>query len=382
MKILTSEITKLLDKLYNLRGENSVILSEMAKEKEKAEITKEKNETEKAVLQDKIEKLTEEETILGDEGQKLSAALSKINAEDFRFVLDKLNIDFDPNKISNDVNSLLPATISKVKEEKESAKSELVKIEAEMNTAITTIEELGIRKDEALANQARLNEYFELALNGNINITRDSITSLLEKFDFNEDERREAAKILMFPEDALYEYENNLKSEQEPGKSISEVIAEAKEPFANDEQNSEFLSENIKISPSLMSESVQPSVNVTPKENLTNILTELGFDYLDFTNNDIDKILVNYNENDLRDNVKFAKDNNLRLDMFVDNVELLYDKELRDKVNKLVEIGKEPFDIYLNPNILIKYTKKDLDETIERLKNSGLDPKKVPLIAY
>ena len=52
-----------------------------------------------------------------------------------------------------------------------------------MNSAITEIEEIGIRRDAAVANQAKLNEYFELALNGNINITRDSITALLEQFD-------------------------------------------------------------------------------------------------------------------------------------------------------------------------------------------------------
>jgi len=61
---------------------------------------------------------------------------------------------------------------------------------------------------------------------------------------------------------------------------------------------------------------------------------------------------------------------------------LLYDRELEQKISKLIEVGKEPFDIYLNPNILIKYNIKDLDSTIDRLKNSGLDPKKVPLIAY
>ena len=36
MKMLTAEITKLLDKLYNLRGEDSVILSKMDSERAKA----------------------------------------------------------------------------------------------------------------------------------------------------------------------------------------------------------------------------------------------------------------------------------------------------------------------------------------------------------
>lgn len=360
MKMLTSEITKLLDKLYNLRGEDSVILSKMEKEKSKAEETKTRTASEKTKLQEKIENLVEEERILAEEGEKLVSTLSHIKTEDFKIVLEKLKVDFNPDKLSEDVNRLLPQTIDKVKEDIEGAKKELVTVEAEMNTAIATIEELVIRKDEALSNQARLNEYFELALNGNINITRDSITSLLEKFDFTEDEQREAAKIMMFPEDALYDYEKKIKNLEQPGKSISEVFAEAKE-------NVEETKEEVKLS---------------PKEELIELLKELGFDYLDFTNNDLDKILANYTENTLRKNVLYANEKNLQLDLFVDNVSLLYDKELEEKVSKLLEIGKDTYDIYLNPNILIKYDTNGLVNIIDKLKNSGLDPKKVPLIAY
>ncbi len=374
MKMLTSEITKLLDKLYNLRGDNSVILSKMEAEREKAEETKERNEVEKSALQDKIEALTEEETILGEEGEKLVSVLKNIKTDDFKFVLDKLKINFNPDKLSEDVNELLPKTIDRVKEEKESAKSELVKVESEMNTAVATIEELAIRKDEAIANQTRLNEYFDLALNGNINITRDSITSLLEKFDFNEDEQREAAKILMFPEDALYEYEEKLKDNS--GMSISDVFAEAKSPvFELKDNNTSEVEEKEEMSSPVISKE-------SPKESLISLLKDLGFDYLDFTSSDVDRILANYNENTLKDNVEFAKNKGLKLDLFVDNAELLYDKEFKAKIEKIIEIGKEPNDIYLNPSILVKYSKSDLDMIVDRLKSSGLDPKKVPLIAY
>ena len=361
MKMLTAEITKLLDKLYNLRGEDSVILSKMEKEKAKAEETKERTASEKTTLQEKIENLVEEERVLAEEGEKLVSTLSRIKTDDFKIVLEKLKVDFNPDKLSEDVNRLLPQTIDKVKEDIEGAKKELVTVEAEMNTAIATIEELVIRKDEALSNQARLNEYFDLALNGNINITRDSITSLLEKFDFTEDEQREAAKIMMFPEDALYDYEKKIKNIEQPGKSISEVFAEAKENVV---------------------EEVKEETKLSPKEELIALLKELGFDYLDFTSNDLDKILANYTKDTLRKNVEFANSKNIKLDLFVDNVSLLYDKELEEKISKLIEVGKDTFDIYLNPNILTKYDANGLVSIIDKLKNSGLDPKKVPLIAY
>ena len=367
MKILSAETTRLLDKLYNLRGEDSVILTKMEKEKAKAEETKERTASEKTVLQEKIESLTEEERVLAEEGEKLVATLSRIKTDDFKIVLEKLKVDFNPDKLSEEVNDLLPKTIDKVIEEKELAKKDLVTVEAEMNTAIATIEELVIRKDEALANQARLNEYFELALDGNINITRDSITSLLEKFEFTADEQREAAKIMMFPEDALYDYEKKLKIGSTTGKSISDVFAEAK-----------INSEEVVV------EEVQEQVEtkLSPKEQLIQLLKDLGFDYLDFTSSDLEKILSNYTEDDLRKNVAFAKEKDLKLDIFIDNVELLYDKEFDIKISKLVEIGKDTFDIYLNPNILTKYSVDALVNTIDKLRSSGLDPKKVPLIAY
>lgn len=361
MKMLTAEITKLLDKLYNLRGEDSVILSKMEKEKSVAEETKARTANEKTTLLEKIENLTEEERVLAEEGEKLVNTLSRIKTDDFKVVLEKLKVDFNPDKISEDVNSLLPQTIDKVKEDIKNAKNELVSVESEMNGAIATIEELAIRKDEAISNQARLNEYFDLALNGNINITRESITSLLEKFEFSEDEQREAAKIMMFPEDALYDYEKKIKNIEQPGKSISEVFAEAKE--------------NIEI------KEVE-EVKLSPKEELIETLKELGFDYLDFTSNDLDKILTNYTKDILVKNVENAKNNGIKLDIFIDNVELFYDKELEEKINKLIEVGKDTFDIYLNPNILIKYNASTLTNIIDKLRNSGLDPKKVPLMAY
>ena len=39
-------------------------------------------------------------------------------------------------------------------------------------------------------------------------------------------------------------------------------------------------------------------------------------------------------------------------------------------------------DIYLNPNILIKYNLTELYNAITALKDSGLEPDKVPLMAF
>ena len=426
MKMLSTEVRTLLDKLYNLRGEDSVILTKMNKEREEAIETQERTKNEKEVLINEIEKLTQEEKTLAEEGEKLTSVLSSINRDDFATVLDRLNIDFNPAVINEKVNRLLPETINKVVAENKKASEKLESVDIEMNNAITKVEELGIRKDEALSNQAKLNEYFNLALAGNINITRDEITSLLEKFNFSENEQREAAKILMFPEDALYEYDASFKSgDKVSGKTITEVLAEAKkesepkvtkvetekeevvetnldpvkESASKDsvleeifdkviEENKDKLGiETTPVKTSVFEE--EPTPKEVKEESTTNVKDELfkvmeesGLNPNDFSASSVDKLLNNYDADTLKNNVAELKNKNIDLRILRENIEILYDKELKEKIDKLLGLGKEARDISLMPNVLVKYDLKGLNNTINVLQISGLDPKKVPLMAY
>lgn len=406
MRNLNTEMRMLLDKLYNLRGEDSVILVSMAKEKDEAVKTKERTSKRTTELQEQIEKLTSEKEVLAKEGESFKNALETIRKDDFVNVLKELSIAFDPNELKKELDVKLPKTLEEFASEKDKAEKELVLVEDEMNKATTKIEELGIRKDEALSNQERLNKYFELALEGNINITRDEITSLLEKFNFSEEEQREAAKLLMFPEDGLFEYETNYKNRQS-GKSISDVFKEAKEtktpvidvePVVKPESIDTFkfdfmkdVEETPKAETPVVSEIKTGNVeapkkeetkNQPSKESLIKLLESLGYDYLDFTSNDFEKLLANYDEETIKKNTEYIKSLKITLDFFADNVELLYDKEMSNKIEKLTSIGKMPQDIYLNPTVLTKYDLKGLNAAINLLNQSGLEPKNVPLIAY
>ena len=409
MKALSLETTKLLDKMYNLRGKDSVVLVEMDKQKDKAEKTLERTTEEKSNLQDKIAKLETQHEELENQGEKLKEVLSGIDRNEFAVVLDSLKINFDPEELMEKVKENLPKTIDKVSNEQKTCEKELVAVEEEMNNAITTIQELGIRKDAAMANQDKLNEYFDLALKGKINITRDSITSLLEQFDFSEEEQREAAKILMFPEDALYIYDSKINNVDVQGKSISEVISEAKDAIIEDEKQEEInnleepvieetkdiepLESNIDFKLEEETKPVEEDAIFNPfviedipvnedveikednifnsNESLEDYLTSLGFNYLEFSSQDLDE---------LKDN--FDKETNIDLDIFTDHVSLLYDKELTEKIQILLNIGKEPIDIYLNPSILVKYSTERLNNAIALLTSNGMDPKNVPLMAY
>jgi len=376
MKTSSLEVTKLLDKLYNLRGSDSVVLKEMESARELAEATRDRTTEEKSALQEKIAGLQNDSKELNEQGKELINVLSNIDKNKFETVIDRLAINFDPEALTEKLNEKLPETIESVNNEIARSEEELVKVEEEMNSAITEIEELGIRKDTAMANQEKLNEYFDLALAGNINITRDSVTSLLEQFDFSEEETREAAKILMFPEDALFDYDNRLKDSLK--KSIGEVMQEAKSQ-----------EDEIKEEPKEKAEEVSV-VDVTNepviKEETPVVVEEKKFDredlIVDFTTRDLEEILSHFNEKVIRRNVAIFKNKDLSLDVFVDHLNLLYDKELEAKIDRLLRIGKSALDIYLNPTVLTKYDYRNLDKAIILLQNSGLDPKKVPLMAY
>ena len=379
---MTVNTETLLDKLYNLRGADSDILKERDRQKAKAEATKARTTDEKANLQKNIADLKKQRKELEEQGDKFKEVLGSIHREDYETVLSKLNVDFDPKGLLEKVEKNLPKTIETVEKDTKKAEDELVKVEEEMNGAITAIEELGIRKDAALANQDKLNEYFELALTGHINITRDSITSLLQDFGFNEAEQRETAKILMFPEDALFQYDERVKGRARVGKSISEVLQEAKTMV--DDEPDEI--DDIKV-PTF---DIDTEFTVEePKEEAIDIKTEVietlkekGIDYLDFTSDEINKLIDNFDKDLVIKNIDFMKSTGFASDVYINHIDMMYDKELVDKVKLLLASGKEVLDIYLNPKVLVKYNLAELQKSIDTMKNNGMDPKEVPLMAY
>lgn len=140
MKTLSDDTRKILDRLYNLRGKESIVLTKIAEEKEIASETKKRTEGEKKDLVKTITELGSNEKLLADQGAKLKDVLKSIKKDDFEIVLDKLDIDFDPDEIGKKVNDNLPGTIEKLANEKKDAEENLEKVEKEMNNAIATID--------------------------------------------------------------------------------------------------------------------------------------------------------------------------------------------------------------------------------------------------
>ena len=428
MSKLTTDNIKLLDKVYNLRGSDSTILVKMEQEMETNANVYDETSTIRQELEDKIQELNNDVEVLSDEGEKLKNILNDINESDYEKLLDTLKIDFHPSEIKEKLESLLPVTVNGLVSDIKMSSNELSRVEDKLQETKTKMEELNLQKEEALVNQDRLNRYLELALNSNINVTREELTSLFTRLEFDEEEARECAKLFMFPEDGLFEYESEYKDAPriEEEKKVQDEINVVEEPVIEDstaaepvleeespitfisadevdkednltviEDNSpeeainDFITEKDELAVDEIKE-VEPTdlivdrlQEVIPsKEEVISYLTDLGFDSLDFTTNDIDKIVNNYNQDIINENVNTIKEMGINLDVFADNIELLYDKEMKMKIDKLTSIGKLPQDIYLYPSVLTKYNLNELDSAIKVLQDSGLEPKNVPLMAY
>ncbi len=390
MKTINDETRKLLDRLYNLRGKDSVVLFGIEQECKEAETTREKCAVKKEELEKSINKLASDENILAEQGERLKGILKSINPEDFEVLIKRLSLDFNPEAIFNKINLSLPTTIANLVSEKKASEEKLVEVEEQMTTATTKIEELAIRKDDAIDNQNKLNEFFELALSGNSNLTRDSITALLEKFKFTKDEQREAAKLLMFPEDGLYDYEKKAENGEKFGKSMADIFQEAKESVVKEnkkeEQQKQIVPEYIEPTVPILEVETKPDTielsDEIKKEEVKNLLKVCGFNINDFSNQDINTILENYDSELISKNVEYINKLGINKGIFIDNIDFLYDAELKQKIDMLLNIGKDPMDIYLNPSVLIKYNLAELYNTINSLKESGLEPDKVPLMAF
>ena len=186
---------------------------------------------------------------------------------------------------------------------------------------------------------------------------------------------------------------SHIEKEEETKEEHIETVPEEKEDIIIENIESETPEvEEINIEPVLEEsieepiietiEEVKEPVNKPTKEEVLDFLTSLGFDSLDFTTNDIEKVIDNYDKELITNNVNTIKDLNINLDVFADNIELFYDKEMKSKIDKLTGVGKLPQDIYLNPSVLTKYNLVELDSAIKILEDSGLEPKNVPLMAY
>ena len=136
------------------------------------------------------------------------------------------------------------------------------------------------------------------------------------------------------------------------------------------------------MDPFIKNEEVKEETTSSNDESMMDLFKRLGLNDIMFVESELEELVNLEDKSIVERNVNILKDFNINLDIVSDNVNILSDPELKEKINMIIEAGKTVDDIYFNPSVLKKYDLKGLENAINLLKENGLDPKKVPLMAY
>jgi len=251
---LTQETIKLLDRLFNLKGENNVIIEELAKKIADTEnlISKEdqkqrENEIEKTNLSGSLQEFE-------NQVETFKTAFTGLDDETFKALR------------AIGVNIQIGTMLETIAENEEKFCVDLEEKIKEKETAITENEETRASltemlegymdsKQQAEEDREKLISLLEQSLSTD-DLERESLTTsyvkkILSLFDqFSKDEVNEITKLIIFPDEGLYEYAESyedrlskglikLDDEEENELGITEEVIEEKKDITTEEMAEE-----------------------------------------------------------------------------------------------------------------------------------------------
>lgn len=210
---MAQRIERVLDKLYNLKGENNFVIAEIERNITRAEQTitnaTEEQNTNEIKKSDVIGKLT----VFNNQKDAFLSAFSDLDDDTFAALRDiGVHADFGTmissiNEKSPDFCNELNEEIKKYEELIESAKETV----AEQAVLVAELEENRRNEDDkrnkliSLLEQSLSTEEIEREA-----LSTSYVKKIISAFDlFTEEEVVSLAKIIMFPEDGLIEYNNS-----------------------------------------------------------------------------------------------------------------------------------------------------------------------------
>lgn len=425
MADLTQDKLRLLDRLYNLRGDESVITTSI-----------------QSRIDDVVSSTNENERIKREqEGIKtdLESELKEFTNQATSFLKSFSNFNDDSFKALNaiDVNLELGTLMSKIREAQPQHENvlngKIDNTEKIIEEKINEIEKLnGIKKEEeeklekAENVKVKLNNLLDdILVNENDSYNRGYIKKLLTELDvFNEEEMSELEFLILFPEKGLTEYVNEYKDREdkfipvfdrgdnnifakdiaieeeqeepikeeseekveepveEPVEEIKPIIEEQEEtaitPVIEEKDDTITLfSDKTEEPVSLETENQEEPQEIeesVSKVSESNIIDELGLNVTDEKTKEqilnADESLVRMNDEQLR-GIDFTKeDETIRFDNFM----YLTDKDLTDKITFLRSKGIGDKTIrkeFLAGNI--KYDLESLKNKFESLKTNNIE---------
>lgn len=218
---LTQNIELLLDRLYNLKGEDNVLLKDLAAKI--GETESEIKETDENKKQNEVNKVNSEGTLelFLTQKQAFEEAFQGLDNETFS-ALREIDVNLE-------IGSLLTAIGERSPEYCDKLNQEIKGYQNEIDNAIKRKEELNIRldglqkeKSKVESDRKQLISLLEQSLSPN-EIERDSLTAhyvkkIISSFGiFKEEELSKLTKLIMFPDEGLYQYNETYQERLEKG---------------------------------------------------------------------------------------------------------------------------------------------------------------------
>lgn len=213
MAQLSQKTIRLLDRLFNLKGEDNIIIKGIkdeisTTENEMADTTEEKsnNEIQKNDLQGKL-------TVFQTQADSFKAVFEGIDDATFAS-LREIGIEFEISKMLTAIDEKAPDYIASLNNQITEFGEKIKNNEEKIKELTNNLEKLNNDQEKAEEDRLKLTSLLDQSLSSS-EIEREVLTvnfvkkilSLFDKFD--ESEIKELTKIIMFPDDGLFEYAQN-----------------------------------------------------------------------------------------------------------------------------------------------------------------------------
>lgn len=241
MTKITQDLTRLLDKLYDLKKEDnfitSVIKSDIKDVENEIEQTKErqsKNEIEKVETESKL-------SIFMTQRDAFCSIFTGIDNETFQS-LNAIGIDLDIQGMIKQIEEKAPEYCDKLNEQISENNNAILDSQQKRDIFNNQLVELNSKLKTSNEDSDKLVDLLNQSLSSD-EAERESLTAkyakeILNNFDvFTADEVSTLAKIILFPEDGLIEYDESYEERSSKGLiNLSEYPEDEFEEESNDEE--------------------------------------------------------------------------------------------------------------------------------------------------
>ena len=332
---LSPEVKKILERLYNLKSFDSVILKAKQAEIDSIEASRSEDKTKAQELIESIEDYTD--NYVG-RSNSYDSLVTGIDLKELKDTKQLANLEDLFAELSETVKEMQLADDRRSKSE-----MTLDDLKNKIRQAETNLQELGFQKEDIIRYQNALASYIDRALKLDTGITVGEIHDLLVKLGFEEgsEDIEIAAQLIIFPKTGLIAFDLQPPLVAEEKKSISDVFADTKpevvveEPVEERKLEISELLEEEKVEEPIIAEEVAEEQS---QNTLDEVLVNLELDPLEFTTRDKELMENNLNAELFAMNMNTIKTSGLYAAnerIVYDYPSFLWDKELKVKLEIL-----------------------------------------------